>query len=266
MLHVEIDGAVPTTAQLHRVAVVNYGHFTSMQVRGNRVRGWELHLRRLDEASREMFGASPGAERVGGLLRHALAGAPHEVSARIAVFARGGDVSVPTDTPDLGVMVSLTDPVPETRLPPWRVRAMPYLRDAPHLKHTATMGLSRTRRAARAEGFDDALFTGPDRLVLEGSIWNLGLWDGETVTWPQGPKLPGITEQLLTAGLDRVGAPTRTRPVRVDELAGFQAAFACYSWCPSQPLAAVDDIAFVNPPAAYALLDEAWAAVPWETV
>lgn len=91
-------------------------------------------------------------------------------------------------------------------------------------------------------------------------------WDGETVTWPEGPKLPGITEQLLTAGLHRIGAHTRTRPVRLDELAGFQAAFAAYSWCPSQPLAAVDGLAYANPPAAYALLDEAWAAVPWQQV
>ena len=40
---VEIDGEPATPQDLHRVAVMNYGHFTSMQVREGRVHGFELH-------------------------------------------------------------------------------------------------------------------------------------------------------------------------------------------------------------------------------
>ncbi|WP_329426735.1 aminotransferase class IV [Streptosporangium sp. NBC_01495] len=266
MLYVEINGAAPSIADLHRVAVVNYGHFTSMQVRENRVRGLDLHLRRLDDASRELFMATPGADRIRSLLRRALDHVPGDVSARISVFARSGDISVPTPDVDLAVMVSLSDPVPETRQTPWNVCSIPYLRESAHLKHAATMGLIRARRAARSQGFDDAVFTGPDGLILEGSIWNLGLWDGETVTWPQAPKLPGVTEQLLTMGLHRIGVRTRTRPVVAQDLAHYQAAFASYSWCPAQPLASLDDVSFANPAAAFTMLGKAWDSVPWETV
>ncbi|MBP0459973.1 aminotransferase class IV [Streptomyces montanisoli] len=266
MLHVEINGAAPSIADLHRVAVVNYGHFTSMQVRGRRVRGLDLHLRRLEDASKELFLATPGADRIRSLLGQALAQVAGDVSARIAVFAGSGDLSVPTADVDLAVMVSLTDPVPETPQTPWRVRSIPYVRDSAHLKHTATMGLTGARRAAKSQGFDDALFTGPDGLVIEGSIWNLGLWDGETVTWPQAPKLPGITEQLLTSGLHRIGVPTRPRPVVVQDLARYQSAFASYSWCPAQPLASVDDISFANRSEVFTLLGKAWDSVRWETV
>lgn len=266
MLYVEINGAAPSIADLHRVAVVNYGHFTSMQVRENRVRGLDLHLRRLDDASKELFMATPGADRIRSLLRRALDHVPGDVSARISVFARSGDISVPTPDVDLAVMVSLSDPVPETRQTPWNVCSIPYLRESAHLKHAATMGLIRARRAARSQGFDDAVFTGPDGLILEGSIWNLGLWDGETVTWPQAPKLPGVTEQLLTMGLHRIGVRTRTRPVVAQDLAHYQAAFASYSWCPAQPLASLDDVSFANPAAAFTMLGKAWDSVPWETV
>lgn len=266
MLYVEINGAAPSIADLHRVAVVNYGHFTSMQVRGNRVRGLDLHLRRLDAASKELFMTTPGVDRIRSLLRQALDQVPGDVSARIAIFARSGDLAVPTPDVDLAVMVSLNDPVSDTPQAPWSVRSIPYLRESVHLKHTATMGLTRARRVAKSQGFDDAVFTGPGGLILEGSIWNLGLWDGETVTWPQAPKLPGITEQLLTMGLHRIGVRTRTRPVVAQDLADYQAAFASYSWCPAQPLARVDDVSFANPPEAFTLLGKAWDSVPWETV
>jgi branched-subunit amino acid aminotransferase/4-amino-4-deoxychorismate lyase len=44
---VEIDGEPASPQDLHRVAVMNYGHFTSMQVRQGRVPGFKLHLDRL---------------------------------------------------------------------------------------------------------------------------------------------------------------------------------------------------------------------------
>jgi hypothetical protein len=50
------------------------------------------------------------------------------------------------------------------------------------------------------------------------------------------------------------------------ELPDCQAAFASYSWCPAQPLAAVDGVSFANPPLAYARLREAWGAALWQSV
>ena len=55
---IEINGHGATADQLGFPALVNYGHFTAMQVRNRRVRGLDLHLARLDSATRELFGAS----------------------------------------------------------------------------------------------------------------------------------------------------------------------------------------------------------------
>ncbi|WP_207939157.1 hypothetical protein [Actinomadura darangshiensis] len=46
---IEVDGRPATAEALAHPAIVNYGHFTAMQVRSGRVRGLAAHLRRLDE-------------------------------------------------------------------------------------------------------------------------------------------------------------------------------------------------------------------------
>jgi branched-subunit amino acid aminotransferase/4-amino-4-deoxychorismate lyase len=60
----EIDGVAATVERLSAAALAGYGHFTAMQVRGDRVRGLDLHLTRLDAANRELFGAGLGPATV----------------------------------------------------------------------------------------------------------------------------------------------------------------------------------------------------------
>ena len=93
------------------MAVMNYGHFTSMQVRDGRVRGFELHLDRLASSSGVLFGHAVERERVRGLIRHALA-TRASASVRVNLFAASGDLSDPL-TPVLpSVMVTVSDPHP----------------------------------------------------------------------------------------------------------------------------------------------------------
>ena len=68
---IEIDGRSATVEELW-AAVFTFGHFTAMQVRDLRTRGIELHLRRLDAATGELFGSSLEGERVRELIRRAL--------------------------------------------------------------------------------------------------------------------------------------------------------------------------------------------------
>jgi hypothetical protein len=72
LLELEIDGLAATEGELRHLALVNYAHFTAMQVRGQAVRGLELHLERLDAATRELYGTGLDGERVRGCIRHAL--------------------------------------------------------------------------------------------------------------------------------------------------------------------------------------------------
>src|SRR5262245_23625283 len=53
---IQMDGEAATAETLAAIALSAYGHFTAIQVRDFAVQGLDLHLRRLDEANRELFG------------------------------------------------------------------------------------------------------------------------------------------------------------------------------------------------------------------
>jgi 4-amino-4-deoxychorismate lyase len=258
---VEIDGEPATAQDLHRVAVMNYGHFTSMQVREGRVRGFEWHLERLASSSAALFGHPLERERIRVLIRHAL-GTRASASVRVNVFAKNGDLSDPRRAVLLSVMVTVSDPHPSAPGPPWLVRTTIYERDMAEHKHVVTMGLIHQRRLARAEGYDDVLFVDRQGRVAEGSIWNIALWDGQTVIFPSAAVLPGITMGLIGQGLQRIGVPVVTRPVLFEDLGSMSGAVAMYSLCFRQPIGSVNGAAFAGDDEFDAVLQRAWAALP----
>lgn len=68
----ELNGVPPTVDQITVLALTNYGHFTTMLVDDNRVRGLSLHLDRLARDCRELFDTTLELDRVRDLVRHAL--------------------------------------------------------------------------------------------------------------------------------------------------------------------------------------------------
>lgn len=223
------QGRPADAATLAALALVNYGHFTSMQVRGGAVRGLDLHFQRLQHATATLFGSRLDEAQLRTELTAALdAFGQHDASLRVTVFARAFDFRDPLRevAPDVLISVSPASQLPATAL---RVRPVTFVRELPQIKHVGTFPLFHLRREAMAAGFDDALFVTATGHLVEGTVWNLGLWDGQGVTWPQAPSLHGTQEQLLRAGLDRLGVPQQTRVVHHDELGMFIAAFACNS-------------------------------------
>jgi 4-amino-4-deoxychorismate lyase len=264
VMNIEINGCPAKVEDVHRVATWNYGHYTSMQVREGAVRGLDLHLRRLEAASRELFGAAVESDgdrdRVRELIRHALR-EERAASVRVTVVPRAG-APLSTD-----IMVSVSDPVDGTPGPARRVRMATYERELPHLKHVATMGLTYHRLQAREAGYDDVPFVGRDGYLREGSVWNVAFWDGKQVVWPEAEVLPGITMQLLRAALGRIGVPSSARRLTADALPLLRSAAATNSHCPSQPLARIGEVAFPGDDGALAdAMNTAWAEVPWEVV
>jgi branched-subunit amino acid aminotransferase/4-amino-4-deoxychorismate lyase len=212
---VEIDGQPATGGQLRAVALANYGHFTAMQVRDGCVRGLDLHLARLAAATQEIFQADLDPDGVRGHIRHALGADTPDASVRVYVHELTGRPSV---------MVTVRPPggMPPS---PWKLRAVPYQRSLAHIKHVGDFGQSYYQRLAHREGCDEALLTGPGGVISEGSITNVGFWDGATVTWPDAPALAGITMQLLESRLPDVGLTSRRAQVRVADAGSFAAAF-----------------------------------------
>ena len=260
---IEINGAVPGIEALANLAQLNYGHFTSLQVRRRSAQGFDLHLERLDAATRRLFGTPLDGERVRGWIRRVLDDAP--ASLRITVFSSLFDREHSERAVPFEVLVAASpgrDPVRT----PIRVAVRRHERALPDIKHVGTFDLHALRREARLAGHDDVLFTRADGMIAEGSVWNLGLHDGERVVWPQAPALDGVTRQLLDRGLRELGIETVHRPVHIDELGGFRAAFATNTTSPVRPIAALAGHRFGNPATLLDALERALETCSWDPI
>jgi branched-subunit amino acid aminotransferase/4-amino-4-deoxychorismate lyase len=237
-----IDGRAPTVAEWRALALHNYGHFTSMQVRGHAVRGLGLHLERLREGNRVLFDAGFDADAARAALRDAVRAAGGDCSLRVTVFAPDFDPRRP-DRPLPPVLLASTAPPSSLPVPPLRVCSTVFSRPLPQIKHIDTFPLFHARREALRAGFDDVLFVDAEGRISEGSTWNLGLWDGQRVVLPEAQALRGTAEALLRGGLDVLGIARQVREVRLADLPRFRAAFACNA-TGVMAVAAVDGVAF----------------------
>jgi 4-amino-4-deoxychorismate lyase len=217
----------PVDAALVSAALVNYGHFTSLQVRGGAVQGWALHMQRLQQGTRELFDATLDEGQLLDWLRQALQhGELVDASVRITVFARNFDFRRPLRAVPVDVLIAVSAPASRPALAR-SVLPLAYQRDLPHIKHIGTFPLFHHRRQAVQQGFDDAVFVDTAGRISEGSTWNIVFWDGAQVVWPQAAALRGTTEQLLVDGLQRQGERQLRREVMLDALAAFRGAAAC---------------------------------------
>lgn len=250
----------PASAEDLAGALVNYGHFTSLQVRAGGVQGLDLHLRRLRQGTSELFGSTLDGSQVQAWIASALkAEGVVDASVRVTVFARGFDFRQPLQVLPVDVLVAVSAPVtlPAT---PRRVRSVVYQREMPQLKHVGTFALFQHRRQALQAGFDDVLFVDGQGRVSEGTTWNVLFGRGDEVVWPQAEALRGTQERLLQAGWG--GVPV-LEPVTVADLGGFDAAIACNAagvW----PLAAIDGVAFARSEVLYRKANEALAGLQWD--
>ena len=201
---IEIDGSPVSPAQGWDPAALPAGHFTAMQVRNRRVRGIDLHWRRLDEATRELYGVGIDRERVRDRIRHALADDIVDASVRVYV--------VPSDhEPRIVVTVKPPGGVPPD---PQRLQSVTYQRPLAHLKQLGHVGQRGAQELARDNGFDDALLVGDDGRMAETASANIGFLAGSTIVWPDAPLLRGITMQLIELALADRGVPSRRAPLR----------------------------------------------------
>lgn len=247
------------------LALSNYGAFTSMQVEDGGVRGLDLHLARLKQEALELFGVAVPEARLRERMRQALDGRGGRFSLRAQLFSDAVTLRRPDARGEPRVLVAVSGPAAPLERP-LRLQLQTYAREAPHLKHAGTFGLTRARRAAVEAGFDDALFVGPDGIVSEGSIWNIGFVEDGRVIWPRAPMLAGTGQALLERGFETVGLDSESRPVDRTMLAGVQQAFICNSATPACPVAAIDGRALEADPTLIARLRSAWATNPVQPI
>jgi len=259
-----IDGLPPTDDDLRYMTLVNYGAVTSFRVEQGGVRGLDLHLARLHASALEMFG-EPVPEAHLRNLMHTAVGDTRDAWLRVSLFSPFIWARLPSDRVQPKVMTVVAPPPPPLATSV-RVQPQTYVRDAAHLKHTATFPLIRARRLAIDAGFDDALFADADGLISEGALWNIGFLAGDTITWPIAPMLEGVAQALISRGLAAAGLTERTAPVRLTDLAAFDGAFLCNSATPACPITAIGDHVFGTSPQRIEQLARAWTSNPVQAI
>ena len=262
---IEVNGEPARVEDLRVLAQTNYGHFSAMQVVDGCVRGLDLHLERIARATRELFGTTIDPERVRACLRHAVACSADPLAVRVNVFARALNRNRPAEPVDADILVMTARPARPAPAP-LRLKSFRYTRDLPQTKHVGTFPLFHYRRLAQQAGFDDALFVDAGACISEGSIWNVGFFDGAGVVWPDAPQLTGVSMQLLQAGLARNGVPSTVGHVALDDVARFRAAFFTNSSTPVQAIASIDADAFAPDPALIATLGACYESNPLQRI
>lgn len=260
----QLNGRSAEVADLAPLTFAGYAHFTAMQVRDHRVRGLDLHLERLREASDVLFGRHLPDERIRAYLRSAVAAAPPDMSLTCFVSSRPGEFASAGDQVDLDILVKVTGAATPPA-GPLSLDVVEHERHLPRIKHVGEVSKTFLLRRANERGFDDAVFT--DRLgrVSEATIWNLAFWDGESVIWPRAEVLAGVTMQILGRRLRALGIPQQSRDVRLDEL-GNLSAVVMNSWSPGIPVTRIGDVVLGQDPDFRRLLHSAHADEPLQAV
>jgi branched-subunit amino acid aminotransferase/4-amino-4-deoxychorismate lyase len=262
---VEINGAPARADDLRFIATVNYGHFTSMQVRYQSVRGLNLHLDRLERSTRELFGCGLDRERVRSWIRGALRDREEPASVRVNVYSRSlkSERLNAQAEPDIMVTVSPGASAATTAI---SVQSFEHQRVLPHIKHVGTFEVLHHRRRAQQNGFDDALFVDSSGHIAEGATWNIGFFDGQRVIWPRAPMLVGITMQLLQAGLQARGIGIEARKIHLDDVGSFRSVFLANSTTPYRPISRINGTAVPADLEFIKLAHDCYDATSWDSL
>jgi branched-subunit amino acid aminotransferase/4-amino-4-deoxychorismate lyase len=246
--------AVPAEAEtLATLALVNYGHFTTMQIRSAATRGLAHHLRRVDAAHRELFGHGLDIELVRRIWAEAATQQP-DASLRATLF----------DTSDGKThMLVVLRPPREPATGPVRLRSVRYVRPFAHLKHVGMFAQIRYGEDAEKDGYDDALLVTADRSVAETTVANIGFVDESRIVWPSGPTLHGTGQQLLEFACSELGLAVGHAPVHLSELSKFNGAFIVNS-SGVAPVGQIDDHSFPEPEQAVRQLISMHERLPWD--
>ncbi|GII95003.1 aminotransferase class IV family protein [Sinosporangium siamense] len=255
----ELNGVPVTLDALQSLALINYGHFTTMRVEEQRVKGLSRHLDRLARDCRTVFGVELDRDEVCGYMRHAVDGRPGPLVLRVTVFDPTLDLGRPGGAAQPQVLVT-TRPAAALPAQPMTVQTMRFQRDLPAVKHVGLFSTLRIRRQAQVNGYDDALFTDNASFVTEGATWNVGFFDGDRVVWPSGDMLPGVTMGLL----QHVHHQTVTRSVSLHELPAMRAAFATNTAIGIRVISKIDNIRFPVDHPIVEVLRKEYEAVPFE--
>ncbi|MEL6117212.1 aminotransferase class IV family protein [Photobacterium sp. SP02] len=253
-----INGQLATGSQLSALTFAGHAHFTAMQVRNGKIRGLDLHLERLQQASHYVFGKSLSEGAILNQIRDVLRSGENNTSLMVYVYSDSGEFTPREDDSRLNILIrqSAASDGPEG---PLTMKTFAHERMLPSIKHVGEIAKTHLMRQAVNKGFNDAIFTDSQGRLTEASIWNLAFWDGETVIWPKGAKLYGTTMQIVQRQLDAMQIPQQEQDITETNLLCFQAAAVMNSWTPGIAISKINSTYFSDTSDFIVLLHRAFA-------
>ena len=102
-----INGQPATLSELIPLAFAGFAHFTAMQVRDRKVKGLDLHLDRLRNASIDFFGKAFPDEQLLSYIRTAIDEGPKDQSLTVTIFSRNGEFTAANMDGELAVLLQV---------------------------------------------------------------------------------------------------------------------------------------------------------------
>jgi branched-subunit amino acid aminotransferase/4-amino-4-deoxychorismate lyase len=258
----ELNGSPASLEQVKALALTNYGHFTTMLVDGQQVRGLSLHIQRLTRDCRQLFDVELDVDRVRRYVRHALAGTDEAIVVRVTVYDPALGLGTIGSAAQPHILVT-TRAASQGQPGPLRLQSAAYSRDMPSVKHVGLFGALKRRREAQQAGFDDVLFLNQDGTISEIATSNIGFIRGGTIIWPRAECLTGVTMTLLNQALDE---PIVTEPLALSDLPEMEAAFATNAATGIRPVLSVDGTRWPTDHKILDMLRTLYTDIPEETV
>jgi branched-subunit amino acid aminotransferase/4-amino-4-deoxychorismate lyase len=245
MRAIEIDGMTAGVDLLERRLGAEVDYTTTFLVSDGRVRGLDLHLKRLHDACRRGLGLQIDADLVDRAVRAFVRAHSGSYSVRVELFCAAGD-------PAERVLVMGRD----LQVAP--VRPLRLLSVA-----SAELRSGLGRRRAQADGFDDVLVYETDATIGGSPTGAIGLLSRNRVIWPEGAAA-SVEQMLVAEQLRASGVSSAMLKVRLDDLGLFDTCFVVGDHGISL-IEAVDDVSLSTDEATLDELRHAFAGIPWQT-
>ena len=262
---VTLNGKQVEQAKLANLAFAGFAHFTALQVRQRDIKGWDLHLARLQQASLELFQQTLSDDYLSAALSVAIDSGPADQSLMVTLFVDHGEFSSHSVNASPSLLIRASAPQ-DGPAGPLRLAAFEYQRPLAHIKHVGEISKTYYLHQAIKRGFDDALFFTAAGHVSEGSIWNLAFWDGHSVIWPYAPMLIGTMMGIVTRQLEHLGIPQRREVISMNQLPSYCGAAVMSSWTPAIEVSAIEETNFKHSNQLVALLQQAYHQEPASSI
>ncbi|TMO88449.1 aminotransferase class IV family protein [Pseudoalteromonas spongiae] len=256
------NGQLIEQSEISDLAFTGFAHFTAMQVRNKAVKGLDLHLARLRDASKLLFNNHLADEDIINGLTSVLAHSDSDLSLTITMYSPKGEFNTASMnvTPNMLIRTNAPSNGP---IEPLTLAAIEHQRTLANIKHVGEIAKTHCLHLAKKQGFDDAVFINQSGVLSEATIWNLAFWDGESVIWPKADMLKGTMMGIIQRQLTALNIPQKTMAISLHTLRNFTGAVVMNSWTPAVSVNKIANMQFSQSQAFQKLLHNAYENEPF---